>query len=685
MQLCPSGFTASLSRRSVLPLGWMPGALPPHCSVRKLSFVGERSADSFALPVLYRPSLQACFSIVHEVKIDFFPANYVVVNSDMKVMINPNDYLPSLAPARRKTFQENEGGGASLLHWAAWKDDYDAALALLDMAKLDGGEHGDGERPESKLTDGGSTPLHWAAKQDSLDVAELLLQYDASPTATNNNGDTPLSLAEAKGSVDMIALFHEAVPALADSGSVSDVIPSRASESDDLLAAFMGGGLGSSELGASSPSPSPSPSAAASFGDGDDVGGSGNAAAPSKYVGGSVQGSQRLTARRCIIKKQESEKMGFRLHSPLGFTGTRITAIVAHGPAHRAGNLRDGDLILSVQGTPVLNKPHDEVIRAIKAAGNEVHLVVIEPNSFQEEYLKRNRPPSDAGGGAIRAAKLNKSGLSSKSSEYGIYGHSSARFLSAFWSQFLRGRFLRTPVDKLPLWTLSFAGASQLRRVSSKGTAGVFPAGSPSPIETYHYPEVSIFNCYYLGGVLYFVPNKAVFPRHADPTWHRFISFLRVPMLQHQSGNVVRFDTAGVVLGTAQHIRFELPAWCSTRILKHVHVAQKKNISDRNAISCYQNTILYDTVPVSTRVSVWGAVQEDPPNPQLGARVLVGRSVVLCGYNDSERCGLLATITSCGQRDEVRFPTWLASHGTARMCCIGTIPFAESSCGPWLT
>ena len=136
--------------------------------------------------------------------------------------------------------------------------------------------------------------------------------------------------------------------------------------------------------------------------------------------------------------------------------------------------------------------------------------------------------------------------------------------------------------------------------------------------------------------------------------------------LQLQSGNVVRFDTAGVVLGTAQHIRFELPAWCSTRILKHVHVAQKKNISDRNAISCYQNTILYDTVPVSTRVSVWGAVQEDPPNSQLGPRVLVGRSVVLCGYNDSERCGLLATITSCGQRDEVSFPVRLASHSAAR-------------------
>jgi len=48
---------------------------------------------------------------LHEVKIDFFPANYVVVNSDMKVMINPNDFLPSLEPARRKTFQENEGGG----------------------------------------------------------------------------------------------------------------------------------------------------------------------------------------------------------------------------------------------------------------------------------------------------------------------------------------------------------------------------------------------------------------------------------------------------------------------------------------------------------------------------------------------------------------------------------------------
>ena len=304
---------------------------------------------------------------------------------------------------------------ASLLHWAAWKDDYDAALALLEMAKHNAGEDGDdgGEQPESKLTDGGSTPLHWAAKQDSLDVAELLLQYDASPTANNNNGDTPLSLAVAKGSVDMIALFQEAVPGLADSDSTGDVMPTRASESDDLLAAFMGGGLGSSELGASSPSST----AAASFGDEDEVG-DGDAAAPSKFVGGLVEGAQRLAARRCIIKKQESEKMGFRLHSPLGFTGTRIAAIVAHGPAHRAGNLRDGDLILSVQGAPVLDKPHDEVIRAIKAAGNEVHLVVIEPNSFQEEYLKRNRPAS-AAAGAIQAGKPNKSGLSSKSSACG--------------------------------------------------------------------------------------------------------------------------------------------------------------------------------------------------------------------------------------------------------------------------
>ena len=76
----------------------------------------------------------------------------------------------------------NEWGG-TLLHEAAWKNEYRAAQLLLENGA------------KSRVSKFGATPLHYAAWKNAVEVAKLLLAYGADVEAKHRHGDTPLHTA----------------------------------------------------------------------------------------------------------------------------------------------------------------------------------------------------------------------------------------------------------------------------------------------------------------------------------------------------------------------------------------------------------------------------------------------------------------------------------------------------------
>ncbi len=66
------------------------------------------------------------------------------------------------------------------------------------------------ERPSQAVDADGMTPLHWAAYADDVDTALALLETGADPGARNRYGVTPLSLAALNGNASLIEALLEA-------------------------------------------------------------------------------------------------------------------------------------------------------------------------------------------------------------------------------------------------------------------------------------------------------------------------------------------------------------------------------------------------------------------------------------------------------------------------------------------
>lgn len=69
-----------------------------------------------------------------------------------------------------------------------------------------------------------------------------------------------------------------------------------------------------------------------------------------------------------MISRECSEDLillGFDLMSLNGYRGHFIDNVEVHSRAEQAG-LKHGDLVLEVNGTPLLQKSHDEVVKFIK-------------------------------------------------------------------------------------------------------------------------------------------------------------------------------------------------------------------------------------------------------------------------------------------------------------------------------
>jgi len=69
-----------------------------------------------------------------------------------------------------------------------------------------------------------------------------------------------------------------------------------------------------------------------------------------------------------IVKATPSEALGVQFYTPPDGLGVRITAISISGPFGRCGNIMDDDVLVEVNGKPVLYAGHAGVIACVKAA-----------------------------------------------------------------------------------------------------------------------------------------------------------------------------------------------------------------------------------------------------------------------------------------------------------------------------
>lgn len=85
-------------------------------------------------------------------------------------------------------------------------------------------------------------------------------------------------------------------------------------------------------------------------------------------------------ARLCHIKKWDHfDGYGFNLHAEKGKPGQYVGKVDENSPAEAAG-LSQGDRILEVNGEPIANKTHKQVVELIKALTGETKLLVVDPH-----------------------------------------------------------------------------------------------------------------------------------------------------------------------------------------------------------------------------------------------------------------------------------------------------------------
>jgi len=125
-----------------------------------------------------------------------------------------------------------------------------------------------------------------------------------------------------------------------------------------------------------------------------------------------------------ISKKYEAEALGVQFYTPEHGPGVRITAMNAMGPFGRCGDLEDDDVLVEINGRPVLYAGHAGVITCIKdsfRSSNQMSVTVCRPMELNKlEEIRAAATESSVtkkGFGGIskfltKATKVTMTGLS---------------------------------------------------------------------------------------------------------------------------------------------------------------------------------------------------------------------------------------------------------------------------------
>ncbi|KAG7324948.1 hypothetical protein KOW79_011264 [Hemibagrus wyckioides] len=127
----------------------------------------------------------------------------------------------------------------------------------------------------------------------------------------------------------------------------------------------------------------------------------------------SKESKNELRPRLCHMKKGATG-YGFNLHSDKSKSGQYIRAVDEDSPAEKSG-LRPQDKVVQVNGLVVQGLQHSDVVGAIKSGGDELQLLVVDPDTEaffrscqvipSEEHLTGPLPEPAASGDADEKVK----------------------------------------------------------------------------------------------------------------------------------------------------------------------------------------------------------------------------------------------------------------------------------------
>ncbi|XP_053307470.1 Na(+)/H(+) exchange regulatory cofactor NHE-RF4 [Spea bombifrons] len=114
---------------------------------------------------------------------------------------------------------------------------------------------------------------------------------------------------------------------------------------------------------------------------------------PALCLGEDTGSDPEPEARFCVLRKDPGGSFGFSLQIVQGRDGHVIYKVVPGGPAH-LGGLRDGDLLLQINGEYVHEQEHLRVVQKVKSSGSRLSLAVLDEASYAKVHSSHKTPAS---------------------------------------------------------------------------------------------------------------------------------------------------------------------------------------------------------------------------------------------------------------------------------------------------
>ncbi|KAM7343373.1 Na(+)/H(+) exchange regulatory cofactor NHE-RF1 [Cochliomyia hominivorax] len=108
-----------------------------------------------------------------------------------------------------------------------------------------------------------------------------------------------------------------------------------------------------------------------------------------------------------IVKRPDFDGYGFNLHSEKAKPGQFIGKVDANSPAEAAG-LKEGDRIIEVNGVPINNETHKQVVQRIKAISCEVRLLLLDVDGKGDDLMHNGQQQQQTNGNAMEVCKTEQ-------------------------------------------------------------------------------------------------------------------------------------------------------------------------------------------------------------------------------------------------------------------------------------
>ena len=469
--------------------------------------------------------------------------------------------------------------------WAAWKNHLELINVLLAIHGVDVNE----------TNRDGMTALHWAAKRGSFQASRLLISGSADLNIVDEAGKTALQIAQQRGFVELAQLLENETQTFnrAQEDGAED------KPMDVLMFEEMTeGGLGQyqnkeDQLVAT------------------DLG----------------YGSVRMFT----VTRSGDEKVGFRLQSSKEHSGTFARKILPNGAAARSGEIRDGDLIIAVQGSSIFERTHHQIIEKIKQAGDKLHIAIVKPEQEDLDFLR-----------FVEVLVENPN------ASLGEIGPANARSAANIPARVESEKFTaEVPAD---VNTNKGTGPPKPGRKDTLVIAGQEP-----PQEPVHEPAQE-------PAVEKPQPSELVKVAARSPTPVTPEEPIVISQPDFETSTHVSYKIQNVVLSKTSVLRLVLPVWACTRVLRHIRITHRKCNDGWKTCESDGESNVTDRVPVYQNVKVWGCrLLAHSATSGVGEYLVPGSTAMLHGFLQSELDGHLGTVLAI--TDDGKFDIQLKGTG----------------------